>query len=79
MSKTRTTLQPALHRAQIQLDKLEARSVILDRDGDAWQAGGVGSVGMFWYRAYGGEGISSFELAQRGPIKVVHRAKLDAA
>ena len=57
-------LATPLARTQKRLDALPARSVVIDRQGDAWQCGGVGTVGMFWYRAYGGEGMSSWEAAQ---------------
>jgi len=63
-------LQPALHRTQIRLDKLFHGSVILDRHGDAWQLSGD-----YWYRAYGDDSqVSSFELAQRGPVTTIHEA-----
>jgi len=67
---TTKTLQPALHRSQIQLDKLAHGSVVLDRHGDAWQLSRE-----YWYRAYGDDSmVSSFELAQRGPITTIHKA-----
>lgn len=74
------SLQPALKRAQKTLDGLGPGSVILDRYGDAWQsARGYGPLGGmyatgYWYRAYGDSSeVSSFELAQRGPVKVIHK------
>lgn len=76
---SKPSLQPALHRAQIQLNELPAGSVILDRFGDAWQAGRlymalVDSASGYWYRAYGDSSeVSSWELAQRGPIKTIWR------
>ncbi|ANP74523.1 hypothetical protein [Cryobacterium arcticum] len=73
MSKGTMTLQPALHRAQIELDKMPANAVILDSYGHAWQQGGTPGRGVasgYWYRAFGDDTeVSSFELAQRGPIK----------
>lgn len=68
------SLQPALHRAHIALDELSHGAVILDRFGDAWQQARIGQVGSgYWYRSYGDDSeVSSFEVAQRGPIKVIH-------
>lgn len=54
-----SVLRTDLARHQKQLDKLKRRAVILDAHGCAWQE----SRGC-WYRAFDGEGISSFELAQ---------------
>lgn len=67
-------LRGDLAKAQKQLDGLPNGSVIIDRNGDAWQYGSVGRDVAWWYRAYDGDGISSFQLAQRAEIvKVVHR------
>ena len=64
---------PDIERAHRLLNELPARAVILDGHGDAWQCGGVGRVGMFWYRAFGdGDGISSLQLAQiAGAVTVI--------
>lgn len=64
-------LRKDLHRAHIDLDKLERLSVVLDKGGYAYQLHGV-----YWYEAGSDEGpISSFQLAQRAPITVVHKAE----
>lgn len=64
-------LQPALHRAQMQLDRLADGSVILDRHNQAWQLSR-----HYWYRAYGDDSeVSSWELAQRGPVKTLWEPK----
>lgn len=64
-------LQPALHRAQIQLDGLGDGAVILDRHNNAWQ-----QSRRYWYRAYGDSSeVNSWELAQRGPIKTIWEPK----
>ena len=72
-NKGTVTLQGALHRAQIALDKMPANAVILDRYDHAWQHGGTAAMNApsgYWYRAFGDDSeVSSFELAQRGPIK----------
>lgn len=75
------SLKPALRRAQKTLDGLGPGSVILDRYGHAWQsARGYGPLGGmyatgYWYRAFGDSSeVSSFELAQRGPVQVIHKA-----
>lgn len=75
---TTPSLQPALHRTQIMLDKLPGGSVVLDRYNHAWQQGGGyrfnGSP--YWYRAYSDSSeVSSFELAQLGPCKTVWEPK----
>lgn len=65
----------AVERAKIMLDNLNARSVVIDRHGDAWQSGGVGSVGMYWYRAYGDSSeVDSWALSQLQPFIVIHKA-----
>ena len=64
-------LQGPLHRAHLTLNSLGPRAVILDRDGIAWQK---------WYRRWWAAGYSDhyedslgeYELAQRGPVKVIH-------
>ena len=73
MSGSIRTLQPALHRTQIKLDSLPSGAVVLDRFEDAWQSSGrPGGASYYWYRAYGDSTeVSSFELAQRGPVKVL--------
>lgn len=74
-------LQPALHRTQIALDMLPSGSVVLDRNGHAWQSsgaggGGAGSVSAYWYRSYGDDNqVTSWELAQSGPCHLMFRAK----
>lgn len=55
----RSELRPDLHKLQVKLDSLPERSVVLDSHGDAWQQGSD-----YWYRAFDGEGRSSFEVAQ---------------
>ena len=58
-------LRPDLARTQIKLDELEPGSVVIDRYGHAWQ-----NDRIYWYRAYGDEVFSSFELAQSAPIHI---------
>ena len=66
--KGKSQLQPALHRTQIELDKLPAKAIVIDRFGDAWQQGGM-RLAFYWYRAFGdGEHETSFDLAQRAPL-----------
>jgi hypothetical protein len=55
----RSQLRPDLHKTQVKLDSLPPRSVVLDQNGDAWQMGSD-----YWYRAFEGNGQSSFEVAQ---------------
>lgn len=63
----------AVERSQIKLDSLNVRAVVLDRNGDAWQLGGIGKAGMYWYRAYGDSSeVTSWALAQLQPITVIH-------
>ena len=64
-------LQPALHRAHLTLAKCNPQAVVLDRYGIAWQK---------WDRRWYGAGYSDsyedslvdYELAQLGPVKVIH-------
>lgn len=70
------SLQPALNKAQMQLDKLDRNAVILDATGQAWQFGGWQNP--YWYRAFGDDSfVSSFELTQiiKGQFTVIHPAK----
>ncbi|GAA1051357.1 hypothetical protein [Arthrobacter russicus] len=61
-------LRSDARKRQVQLESLSRREVILDENGHAWQSDGYG----LWYRAYDGDGISSYELAQlSGPSKVL--------
>lgn len=60
MSAGQSSLRPDLHRTQLKLDGLARGAVVVDSRGDAWQEGFPG----YWYRAYDGEGKSSFQLAQ---------------
>lgn len=70
--KKKSSWRADVQRARDQLDALPARAVIVDQYGDAWQCGGVGRFGMFWYRAFDGDGISPIELAQRvGTVTVI--------
>lgn len=68
-------LRSDMNRAHIALDKLERQSVVLDRWGHAYQL-----LGVYWYEAGSDDGpISSFQLAQRAPIKTVFTApKIDS-
>lgn len=68
-----SSLAIPIARAQRRLDTLTDRAVIVDSHGDAWQHGSVGSHDYgHWYRAYDGEGRSSWEAAQIiGPDFVV--------
>lgn len=62
------TLRPDLARLQRKLDDMPDRAVIVDQHGDAWQKSGY--LG-YWYRAFNGDGVDSFALAQRAhPAKV---------
>lgn len=75
MSRSIGVLQPALHRAQVKLDQLPNGAVVLDRYGHAWQLGII-LHDPYWYRSYGDDShVSSWELAQRGPINVIHEPK----
>ena len=75
-----SNLRADLHRTHLKLDTLPAGAVVIDKHGDAWQCGGVGSAGMYWYRAFDGEGISSFQLAQRAEsVTVLSGAARDAS
>lgn len=67
----KTTLKSNAARAQEQLDSLRDGSVVLDRFGDAWQAGS-----LYWYRAYGDSSfVSSYDLAQTGaPFTTIYAA-----
>lgn len=59
-------LRPDLNKLQIQMDAAPDGTVLIDRNGHAWQKSAY--VG-YWYRAYDSDrGTSSFELAQNtGP------------
>lgn len=77
---TKPSLQPALHRTQIALDKMPHGSVVLDRFGHAWQQSSVGMLNPVgsgcWYRAYGDSSeVSSWELAQLGPVTLLAPAR----
>lgn len=62
-------LRPDIHRTLLKLDDIADGAVVTDQYGHAWQKGAF--LG-FWYRAYDGDGISSWELAQRaGSIHVL--------
>ena len=64
-----SNLQPALHRAHITLTKCNPQAVVLDRNGAAWQL-----WDRYWWSAdWGGSKRSDFELAQLGPVKVIHQ------
>lgn len=54
-------LRPDLQRKWEELDDALDRAVIIDKRGDAWQKSAY--LG-YWYRAYDGDGISSYQLAQ---------------
>lgn len=56
------SLRPDLARLQRKLDDMPDRAVVVDQRGDAWQKSGY--LG-FWYRAFDGDGVDSFALAQR--------------
>ena len=60
-------LRGDLARTQIKLDEMAPGSVVIDKYGHAWQ-----SDRIYWYRAYGEEVFSSFELAQSAPIYIAH-------
>jgi hypothetical protein len=61
-------LRRDLVRRQVGLDALGDRAVVIDEHGDAWQKSGY--LGL-WYRAFDGDGVDSFALAQR--VGVWHR------
>lgn len=82
---TKPSLQPALHRSLIKMQKLPPGSVVIDRFGDAWQsARGYGPLGSthasgYWYRAYGDDTeVSAWEAAQYGPMDVIYKPKEEA-
>lgn len=58
----------AAQREQIKIDSLPPRSVVIDRNGDAWQ-----TSGLYWYRAFGDSSlVSSYDIRQLAPFSVVH-------
>ena len=65
-------LQPALHRAHVALSYCTHQAVVIDRDGVAWQR---------WYSRWWASGhaehyddsLCDYMLAERAPIKVVHK------
>lgn len=71
-----SSLSSPIARTQRILDELPPRSIVTDTQGDVWQQGTVIDDG-YWYRAYDGEGRSSWEAAQwMGPrIVVLKRGK----
>lgn len=66
------SLRADLHGAWGVLDDAPDGAVIIDSNGDAWQKSGY--LGD-WYRAYDGDGVSSFHLAQRGPVDLLKSGK----
>lgn len=67
MSAKKGHVRSDVRRDHIILDELRKGAVVLDRDGHAWQYGGV-----YWYRAYGDDSmVSSYDLAPRGPFRVL--------
>lgn len=75
-------LQPRLSADLKKINALEPGAVVLDRYGHAWQsARGYGPFGStypsgYWYRAYGDDSeVASFEVAQHGPLTVIHGKK----
>lgn len=55
-------------KAQLQLDALWDKSVVLDKHGDAWQFGRV-----YWYRSFGDDSmVSSYDLSFLYPFTVIH-------
>lgn len=67
-------LQPALHRVHLTLNECDPRAVVLDCYGIAWQ-----KLGRRWYgTGYPGryeDSLGEYELAQRGPIKVIYEGE----
>ena len=63
-------MRPDLQRFREALDKAATGAVAIDSYGDAWQKSGYLDT---WYRAYSDESAGAFELAQRGPGRIVHR------
>ena len=65
------SLQPALHRALVALTECGTKAVVLDRYGVVWKK---------WSRRWWLDGpsyryeesLGDHELAQRGPVKVIH-------
>ncbi len=55
-------LRRDLNRLQIKLDEAPNLALVVDAHGHAWQKSAIG----YWYRAFDGDGISSFQLAQNG-------------
>lgn len=66
MSRPRTFshTRPDIHRAQVALDELPHGAVVIDKYGHAWQ-----SARGIWYRAFDGDGMSSWDIATLGPFK----------
>ena len=63
-------LRSDLQRSWGALERLPDGAVVVDEFGAAWQQGVLRGRG-FWYRAFDGDGISAFELAQRGKFRVI--------
>ncbi|RKW71773.1 hypothetical protein [Galactobacter caseinivorans] len=62
------------------LDSLPAGAVVLDRNGHAWQQGGIyrfwGEQHGYWYRSYGDDSeVTAREIADLAPFTVLHPRK----
>lgn len=65
----RTAIRDALASFEPPSSAVNINRVIVDKYGDAWQKSGY--LG-YWYRAFDGDGLDSFALAQRAhPVKLV--------
>ena len=60
-------LQPALHRAFVTLAECDTKDAVLDRYGVVWQ-----KRSRRWWSDRSDECLSDHELAQRGPVKIIH-------
>lgn len=69
-SNPKSGLRTDLARMQVALDKAPDRAVVIDKYGDAWQKSGY--LG-YWYRAFDGNGVTSFNLALYGDgAQIIH-------
>ena len=67
------SLRSDLQRTWEQLENLPAHAVVLDAHGHAWQKAGLG----YWYRAFDGNGLSSYEVAQSAETVTVMTSDAD--
>ncbi|MCC4266275.1 hypothetical protein [Microbacterium schleiferi] len=77
MSRGISHWRPDIARNRASLDALPDRAVIIDAHGDAWQKSAYLDT---WYRAFDGDGVPAYTLAQNvGTVSVMHKAGGGAA